>query len=153
MREDQQTVRVFRHGGGGSLTASICSEMANASRRRHLKENAKNVEEIAVELGYSSGAAFSRGFKRTRGPLQAQAPPFQGSLDFSLLFPLRPRPGGCRPRPRLERAFRAASVARQTRPNPVWHAPRFHSRPTTLPPGSVRSLSPFPVCLVPLPLW
>jgi AraC-like DNA-binding protein len=33
----------------------------------HLKEGAKNVEEIAVEVGYSSAAAFSRAFKRTRG--------------------------------------------------------------------------------------
>jgi hypothetical protein len=35
-------------------------------------------------------------------------------------------------RPRLGRAFRTAPVSRQTEPNPVWHSPRFHSRPATL---------------------
>src|SRR5580658_9397031 len=35
-------------------------------------------------------------------------------------------------RPRLGRAFRTAPVSRQTNPNPVWHSPRFHSRPATL---------------------
>jgi hypothetical protein len=36
--------------------------------------------------------------------------------------------------PRLGRAFRAAPVSRQTyRPRAVWHSPRFHSRPATLP--------------------
>ena len=34
--------------------------------------------------------------------------------------------------PRLGRAFRTAPVSRQTNPNPVWHSPRFHSRPATL---------------------
>src|SRR5467141_1054277 len=34
--------------------------------------------------------------------------------------------------PRLGRAFRTAPVSRQTKPNPVWHSPRFHSRPATL---------------------
>src|ERR1700722_1936498 len=35
-------------------------------------------------------------------------------------------------RPRLGRAFRTAPVSRQTNPHPVWHSPRFHSRPATL---------------------
>jgi hypothetical protein len=35
--------------------------------------------------------------------------------------------------PRLGRAFRTAPVSRQTNPDPVWHSPRFHSRPATLP--------------------
>ena len=34
--------------------------------------------------------------------------------------------------PRLGRAFRTAPVSRQTNPYPVWHSPRFHSRPATL---------------------
>src|SRR5580658_9855929 len=34
--------------------------------------------------------------------------------------------------PRLRRAFRTAPVSRQTTPYPVWHSPRFHSRPATL---------------------
>jgi hypothetical protein len=34
--------------------------------------------------------------------------------------------------PRLGRAFRTAPVSRQTKPNRVWHSPRFHSRPATL---------------------
>src|SRR6202023_3456795 len=34
--------------------------------------------------------------------------------------------------PRLGRAFRTAPVSRQTNPKPVWHSPRFHSRPATL---------------------
>ena len=34
--------------------------------------------------------------------------------------------------PRLGRAFRTAPISRQTDPNPVWHSPRFHSRPATL---------------------
>src|SRR5208282_409749 len=34
--------------------------------------------------------------------------------------------------PRLGRAFRTAPVSRQTKPKPVWHSPRFHSRPATL---------------------
>ena len=35
--------------------------------------------------------------------------------------------------PRLGRAFRTAPLSRQTKPDCVWHSPRFHSRPTTLP--------------------
>src|ERR1700758_5421548 len=35
--------------------------------------------------------------------------------------------------PRLGRAFRTAPVSGQTNPKPVWHSPRFHSRPATLP--------------------
>ena len=53
--------------------------------------------------------------------------------------------------PRLGRAFRTAPVSRQTHPNPVWHSPRFHSRPATL--LRLRSV-PFtdPPCFFPLPL-
>jgi hypothetical protein len=36
-------------------------------------------------------------------------------------------------RPRLARAFRMAPVSRQTNLKPVWHSPRSHSRPATLP--------------------
>src|SRR5882724_8052742 len=50
-------------------------------------------------------------------------------------------------RPRLGRASRTAPVSRQTNPNPVWHEPRFHSRPATLPPGSVRPFHPFRLVL------
>ena len=35
--------------------------------------------------------------------------------------------------PRLPRAFRMAPFSRQTNLNPVWHSPRSHSRPATLP--------------------
>src|SRR5439155_8719758 len=35
--------------------------------------------------------------------------------------------------PRLGRSFRTAPISRQTNPNSVWHSPRFHSRPATLP--------------------
>src|ERR1700691_4021142 len=52
--------------------------------------------------------------------------------------------------PRLGRAFRTAPVSRQTKPNRVWHSPRFPSRPATLLPASVLSLRPcrlvFPRC-------
>src|SRR5580658_316469 len=34
--------------------------------------------------------------------------------------------------PRLGRAFRTAPFSRQTKPNRVWHSPRFPSRPATL---------------------
>ena len=55
-------------------------------------------------------------------------------------------------RPGLGRSLRAhAPVSRQTNPNPVWHSPRFHSRPATL--IRLRSV-PFtvPPCFFPLPL-
>src|SRR5204862_5539039 len=55
---------------------------------------------------------------------------------FPSNFPLRPLPGGRRSR--LGRAFRTAPITRQTESNRVWHAPRLHSRPATLPRGSVR---------------
>src|ERR1017187_8087662 len=45
--------------------------------------------------------------------------------------------------PRLGRAFRTAPVSRQTKTNPVWHSPRFHSRPTTLLRPPFCPLSPF----------
>src|SRR5580704_16168523 len=50
----------------------------------------------------------------------------------AIFFSTLPSSGWAAAWPRLGRAFRTAPVSRQTNPNPVWHSPRFHSRPATL---------------------
>src|SRR5580704_10939200 len=50
----------------------------------------------------------------------------------AIFFSTLPSSGWAAAWPRLGRLFRTAPVSRQTNPNPVWHSPRFHSRPATL---------------------
>jgi len=52
-------------------------------------------------------------------------------------------------RPRLGRAFRTAPVSRQTNTNRVWHSPRFHSRPATLPRPPFKSAAEAAVLIFP----
>ncbi len=83
-----------------------------------------------------------KGF-RDQGPLlrHVHVAISNGGLRHLLFTPPLFRVGAAWPR--LGRAFRTAPVSRQTKPNSVWHSPRFHSRPATLLRPPFCSLSPF----------